>query len=239
MSGLLALLGGQEHTPGCESIDRALLDDTGVRSPSVAVLLAGTTPRRRAFKMAEARRYWAQFGARVRFAFTGRPDEIEHAMDVLEDPDVVVFTGGRPWLLHARLEGTPVLERVLALWRSGVPLSGSSAGAMAVCEWRHALQPRHPTLLVPGFGLVGGSVAAPHFDLYGMSRWAPWVVRRYPQLQVLGLEDRTALVGRDGEYRVLGAGSVALLRGGGTRRFGTQTRVPLGAWLDQALTRGA
>lgn len=227
MSGLLALVGGAEHTAGCEPIDRRLLAGSG-RRPEVTVLLAATAPRRRAYKIAEAQRYWAAFGARVRFGFSGRPDDVEQTLAVLADPDLVVFTGGHPWLLHARIKGTPVLDRVLELWHGGVPLSGSSAGAIALCEWRQQLRPPRPFRLVPAaFGLVRDSAAAPHFDLPAIRRWAYLVVRRHPLLQVLGLSDRTALIGRDGTFDVVGAGSFTRLTGGELRSYPAGAQVAL------------
>ena len=230
MTGLLALLGGQEHTPGCESIDRRLLEEARHDAPRVAVVLAATTPRRRAFKTNEAKTYWNGLGVDVDFAMNGGPKETERAMAALEDPDIVVMTGGHPWLLHARLDGSPVLKRILELWEGGVPLSGSSAGAIALCEWRQHLQPPRPFRLVRAFGLVRGCAAAPHFDRYGLDRWAWQVSKRNPQLRILGLNDRTALVGRDGEFTVYGASSVAVLE---NQRL---TRLPRRGSLQLAMT---
>ncbi len=128
MSGLLALFGGQEHTPAA-----SVQDQRG------AELLG-------------------RAGVQVRFAFAGGPDEVAQSLGALEDPDLVVMTGGH---LHARLDGSPVHDRILDLWRKGVPISGSSAGAIALCEWRQYLQPPRPLKLVPAaFGLVPGTAAA-------------------------------------------------------------------------------
>jgi cyanophycinase len=229
MTGLLALLGGQEHTPGCEDIDRRLLQDSASATPSVTVVLAATTPRRRAFKSNEASTYWHRLGVDVQFAMNGGPDETERALAALEAPDIVVLTGGHPWLLHARLDGSPVLRRILELRDQGVPLSGSSAGAIAMCEWRQHLQPPRPFQLVRAFGLVRGCAAAPHFDRYGLSRWAAQVGRRYPKLRILGLDDRTALIGRDGEFTVYGSGGVTVLEGR------TVTRIPRSGSLELAM----
>jgi hypothetical protein len=96
MAGVVAILGGQEHHPGCEPIDRRLLADPGVRRPSVTVLLMATVPRRIDAKIAESTGYWRALGARVRFAYTGGPDQTRDALDALTDPDLVVLTGGRP-----------------------------------------------------------------------------------------------------------------------------------------------
>lgn len=212
MTGLLALLGGQEHTAGCEVVDRLLLQEAGHSAPTVTVVLAATTPRRRAFKVNEALSYWGALGVAVRFAMAGGPSEEDQAMTALADPDLVVLTGGHPWLLHKRLEGSPVLQRIVELWHAGVPLSGSSAGAIALCEWRQRLQPPRPFQLVHGaLSLVARTAAAPHYDRYGLRHWSLRVSAAYPRLRILGLTDRTALVGRDGDFRVHGAGTVTLL----------------------------
>lgn len=229
MTGLLALLGGQEHTAGCEPIDRRLLEEAHSSSPRVTVVLAATTPRRRAFKINEAQTYWNALGVDVDCAMTGGSHEKQRALEALADPDIVVMTGGHPWLLHARLDGSAVLARILELWHSGVPLSGSSAGAIALCEWRQHLQPPRPFQLVRAFGLVRGCAAAPHFDRYGLERWAWQVSRRNPDLRILGLNDRTGLIGRDGEFSVYGASSVAVLE---RRRL---TRLRRGASLQLAM----
>ena len=219
MTGLLALLGGREHTTGCEPIDRRLLEEVGRSHPEVTVVLAATTPRRRQFKKHEALTYWNALGCRVQFAMTGGHDETERSLQALADPDIVVMTGGHPWLLHRRLEGSPVWDRIVELWRDGVPLSGSSAGAIALCEWRQRLQPPRPFRLVRAFGLVPGTAAAPHFDTYALQRWASQVGVRHPWMRILGLDDCTALVGRGSEFTVHGAGAVTLLQAGSQLRF--------------------
>ena len=231
MTGLLALLGGQEHTEGCQPIDRRLLAEARRDKPSVTVVLAATTPRRRAFKINEALTYWGGLGVAVQFALAGGPDETPRALNALADPDLVVLTGGHPWLLHARLDTSPVRRRILELWRRGVPVSGSSAGAIALCEWRQCLRPPHPLRLVRAFGFVAGTAAAPHYDRYGLNRWVAQVSRRHPRLQILGLTDRTALVGRDGHYAVYGQRAITIVQGPSVAAFapGASVEVDLAA----------
>jgi cyanophycinase-like exopeptidase len=220
MSGTLALIGGQEHMPGSEPIDRMLLRDIGVSHPHVTVVLAGTSPRRRAFKINEAETYWAQLGGHVSFVFTGAPDETDAGLTALADPDLVVFTGGHPWLFHQRLDQHPqIVDRILDLSNSGVPLAGSSAGAMAMCEWRQRMRPPRPLQLVRALGLVPRSAVAPHFPRYGIPHVASWAIRRHPFLRVLGLQDQTALVGRNGRFQVVGTGTVTVLGQHGPARY--------------------
>lgn len=229
MTALLALLGGQEHTPGCEDIDRRLLEETGRSTPQVTVMLAATSPRRRAYKMQEALTYWGGMGVPVCFAMNGGPDELERSLVALEDPDLVVMTGGHPWLLHARLEGSRVLARIRELAAQGVPLSGSSAGAIAMCEWRQYFRPPNPLKLVRAFGLVPGTAAAPHFNLYGLDRWVARISRQHPHLEILGLDDRTAVIGKGTDFSVYGSGAVTVVQGGRLRRFSRGASLQLGA----------
>lgn len=229
MTGLLALLGGQEHTPGCEDIDRRLLEDCGSATPQVTVVLAATSPRRRAYKMQEALTYWGALGVPVRFAMNGGPDELDRSLAALENPDLVVMTGGHPWLLHARLEGSRVLARIRELAADGVALSGSSAGAIAMCEWRQYFRPPNPLKLVRAFGLVPGTAAAPHFDRYGLDRVVTRISRQYPHLEILGLEDKTAVVGRGTDFQVHGRGGVTVVHGGRLQRFPAGALLQLGS----------
>lgn len=227
MSGLVAILGGQEHLPGVEPIDRRLLAESGMRRPTVAVLLAATVPNRIRAKIAESLAYWPRLGARVRFAYTGGSDETGQALEALADPDLVVLTGGRPWLLQRRLTA-PVVERLLCLSDDGVPLSGSSAGAMALGRWRVDIRPDRVPRLRAGLGLVPGA-AAPHYGRHGLHHASRVLAHRHPDVPFLGLQDRTALVGRAGSYEVVGAGSATVLRGGTRRRYPGGAAVTLGS----------
>jgi hypothetical protein len=149
VTGLVAALGGHEHQPGCEPIDRRLLAESGLRRPTVAVLLAATVPRRVEAKIAEATTYWHRLGARVRIGFT-------HAARHVED------------------RSTPWADRTSSSQIAGV------------------------------------------------------VARFCPDLTVLGLPDRTALIGRDGTYEVVGVGTCTVVRGGHRRQH------PPGAAVDLA-----
>lgn len=225
MSGLVAIIGGQEHHPGCEPIDRRLLAESGLTRPTVTVLLAATVPRRIRAKIAESTRYWQRLGAHVRFAYTGGPDETERALETLLDTDLIVLTGGRPWLIQRRLTA-PVVERLLRLSDEGVPLSGSSAGAMALCTWRVDLRPGRPPGMRAGLGLVPGA-AAPHFDHRATRNVARMVALHHSDVTFLGIPDRTALIGRAGRYEVVGSGSCAILRGATVQRHPGGARVTL------------
>lgn len=211
--GPIALLGGLEHREGTEPIERTLLDLTGVAAPRVAVLPVASSGRQVGMVAALARTYWSGLGADVRVAL---PDGNGSgpALDAVAGADVVVLTGGVPNRLVAALGASPVWEAALQRWHDGAALVGSSAGAMSLFRWRLRLYPPHPLALVPGLGPLDGWVVAPHFSRFRAERYAAAVARRFGGLGVLGIDERTGLVGRGDRFTVVGDGTVTLVNGG-------------------------
>ena len=209
MTGMVALVGGSEHTPGCEATDRLLLRQSGLRHPEVVVVLAASPDRRRCFKRREADGWWPPLGARVRCAFAGEADPVGRAAVLLAAADLIVLAGGRPWLLYRRLRDTSLGALLRERWELGVPISGSSAGAMALAEAAWSFRAAAPFQPSGGLGLVPGTLVAPHAGRHGVDRWAALTQAAHPGLEVLGIPDRTALlVHPDGERTVAGPGAL-------------------------------
>jgi len=212
MTGPVALLGGLEHTPGCEPIDRVLLARCGVRTPQVAVLLAASPVRRRAYKIKEATSWWAGLGARARCAWAGEPDPQQRSHTLIAEADLIVLTGGRPWLAARRLVDGPLAAALRAASEAGVPVLGSSAGAMVAGAALWSFAPR--SLMVPraGLGLAPGMLVAPHSGRHGIDEWAAVTQAGHPHLDVVGIPDHTALIVNDGDVHTLGGGAARRYR---------------------------
>jgi cyanophycinase len=228
-NGPVALLGGHEHRRGTAAIERAILDELGAHAPQVTVLPVASAPRQVGMVASLARNHWARLGARVRIAVPDRRGA-DHAMDAVAGADVIVLTGGVPNRLVAALGASPVWDLVVERWRQGAAISGASAGAMSLFAWRLALYPPNPLELIAGLGALDGWVAAPHFSRFRADRWAGPVTRRFGELGVLGIDERTALVGRGGRFTVVGDGLVTLLREGrpSAHRQGDRLELDLG-----------
>lgn len=229
--GPIALMGGFEHRFLSQPVDRWLLEQTGATDPHVVVVPAGSSRRRMPSTAALARTYWTGLGARTSFAL---PDggRSSLALEALETADVIVLTGGLPGRIVTSLGQSPVWGRVLERWQAGAAIAGSSAGSMALFEWRLRLLPTHPFQLVPGLGPLSWYVTLPHFDRYLAGHplrrtWLAHMTRNFRGLGVLGLDEGTALAGREGDYRVLGRGSVTVLRGGRWRIYPSGADVPV------------
>jgi cyanophycinase-like exopeptidase len=109
-----------------------------------------------------------------------------------------------------------VWKAIAAAWRAGAALAGSSAGAMALCEWC-LVQTSWPGEVyersVDALGLIPGCAILPHFDVLG-DAWIPWAQEGLGQnAQVIGIDERTAAVLRDGSWEVVGPGAVTILQG--------------------------
>lgn len=225
-AGPVALLGGHEHRQGNEAIEHTLLDQAGVAAPRVAVLPVASARRQAGMVAALARNYWTNLGASVRIAMPDRGGS-RQALQAVADADVIVLTGGVPNRLVAALGASPVWDLILQRWRDGAAISGSSAAAMSLFTWRLRLYPPNMLDLIPGLGPLRGWIAAPHFNRFRAHRWAEWLSHRFGDLGLLGLDEGTAIIGRQGRFTVAGKGAVTLIRDGhtGVHRAGARLRL--------------
>lgn len=232
MPGPIGLLGGLEHYEPMLPVDRRMLDEVGVFAPEVVILPLASFKSQAAAAGNLAVAHWGRLGARARVVLPESGGD-RSALELVEGADVIVLPGGVPNRLMAALSGTPLLDAIVARWEAGAGLTGSSAGAIALFERRLNLYPPDPFRLIPGLGLLDGYVVAPHFDRLRVRRWFSPFLKRMGGLGVLGIDESTGVVGRDGDLRVLGGGSVTLARPSSIEVY------PTGALLDRDLVRRA
>ena len=140
----------------------------------------------------------------------------------VEGAGLVYLSGGNPPYCASTLRGSLVWQAVHRAWQEGAALAGCSAGAMSLTGWVPDL--RHPLRDAdPGLGVVPGLRVIPHFDRF--SAWMPDLVTRYlarspEDVAVVGVDEDTALVHRDGAWTVQGRQSVWVLTSEGRTGFG-------------------
>ena len=222
VSGRLALVGGDEFRPGCESMDTAILTATGKSSPVVLIVPIAAAFENPARAADNGVRHFRALGAD---AAPLMALGLDHAMDAgmaaeAESADIVYLTGGSPSHLLDTLRDSLLLGGIQAMLERGGTLAGSSAGAMVMGsrmrfrEWRRTL------------GIAAGIATLPHHE-----RADPDTVLeelRSSVLRVQGAPCLTAVFGIDGAagvlsgpggWTALGAGRVTVYEGGGWRRF--------------------
>jgi len=230
--GPVALVGAGEFLAPMAEFDRGLLEATGRSRPRVVILPTASAPEGE-----QTFRTWAEMGVEH---FSALGAEVEpvlvrtvadaHDGAVLQaigEADVVYLSGGRPRHLIEVLRGSPLGAAVAAANARGAVVAGCSAGAMALVgrsvEFR--LLPRvkvplpFPIRWPEGLALVNGVAVLPHYDAWPEPLIALVALQAPRSAIVLGIDEHTAVVGRDGAWQVHGDGRVTVWRGRRRERF--------------------
>jgi cyanophycinase len=225
--GPIALVGSGEFLPGMSEIDAALLAATGRRRPRVVILPTASWPDGE-----EVFRRWASMGAEH---FTALGAEVEPVLvrdrfdaeddahvQAIGEADLIYLSGGKPGHLTATLVGSPVGQALLAANQRGATLAGCSAGAMTLADRHWDFRRRRlfwPVRWRDGLGLVPGASVIPHYDAFPEPMAAMLVLQAPRGIATLGIDEETALVGRDGSWQVEGSGRVTVWRGRHRQRY--------------------
>jgi cyanophycinase len=221
--GPLALVGGDELHPGNEAQDRVLVDAAGA---GPAFVLATAAARHRPdLAVRDAAEWFGGLGLEVEELPATKRSHATSA-EVAERARAGRFfylVGGDPGLVPKTLAGTPVWDAIVEAWRGGAALAGSSAGAMALGEWtliRDKMPGDDRRQYRPALGLVRGIAVLPHYDTFGQG-WVDSALAGAPRDDVVlvGVDERSAALWRDGGWRSYGPGGVTVIAGGEQRRF--------------------
>ncbi len=237
MNGLIALLGSGEYLPVVNDIDRYLLDQMvgADRAPRVvcfptAAGSEGEASITRWMQMGEE--HFRALGADVTALHITNRNEANdpHFAAVIEQADLIYFSGGNPSYLYETMQATQAWEAVLSALGRGATFAGCSAGAMFVGEFlpdMRGLSLRQKK----AFGFLPKSHIFPHFD-----RMVAWRGITIPILQplipageyALGLDEDTALVGRLGQtWQVMGRQQVYVITRTHVQSFSAGEQVTL------------
>ncbi len=225
MAGLLALVGGDEFHPGNEEQDRLLVQ--AAASGPAFVLPTAAARSRPDLAVATAQRWFRGLGWEVEgLDVLSRTDANSRELAARASQGGFFYlAGGDPGHLARTLVGTRVWAAIRERWLEGAALAGSSAGAMALCEWtliRASWPNRSRRRDEAALNVVPGTAVLPHYDTFG-HRWVTSAREALPQAVLLGLDERTAAVW-DGRWRAAGPGRVVIA---GRRRQREFAREPI------------
>ena len=220
MPGSIALVGAGEFLPVMASIDAELLASVGRARPRVAVLPTASWPDGEAVYQRWATLgldHFEGLGAEVELvSVRERADADDPAnAQAVGEADLVYLSGGKPDYLLDVLSGSAVWAAALAAHARGSVIAGCSAGAMVLCAQlaRFRTPPHIPLGFQAGLGLVAGAAVLPHYDRFPETLAAVRVARAPRGTVVLGIDEDTAAIGRDGAWTVRGTGRVTVWRG--------------------------
>jgi cyanophycinase len=237
----VALVGSGEFLAVMETVDAKLLEGRPRRAVVVPTAAALEGDDRVSYWLGLGRTHYEAMGVEpVLLDVRTRADAEDPATAALVDgAGLVYFSGGDPHHLSETLRDTALWRAVVTAWRRGAALGGCSAGAMALTSGapdnllpgRGAARPAPERPHVAnGLGLVPNLAVIPHFDQ--MERWRPGALEWFaawqpPGTTLVGVEEETALVARNGRWEVEGSGSVWVLEAGGRALYAAGDGVPL------------
>lgn len=230
---LLGLLGSGEFEPWAEEVDRWLLA-RATGDGSVLLLPTASAPEGRGvFERwaALGREHYGRQGVTAEvLPLRTREDASRPELAArLRSASMVFFSGGNPAYLAACLRDTPFWRALLEEMERGLAYGGCSAGVAALGELApdsSRLPPSAEDLGHPGLRLFPGLCFGPHWD--ALDSFAPGlrdlVVASVPEgCRLLGLDERTAIVGDGRAWTVMGAGAAWLRDGGAWTTFPSGT----------------
>jgi cyanophycinase len=240
MDGTVALVGSGEFTPSMEDVDRVLLLATGRARPRVVVLPTASWPDGEdTFRgwAAQGDAHFAALGAEVEQVLVrGAQDANDPAAAAaIGEADLVYLSGGKPGHLLDALGDGGVGDALRAAHARGAVVAGCSAGAMVLAG--HQLRSagrwfvRFPIGWRDALGIVPATIVIPHYDAFPEPLSAAMAFAAPAGCLALGIDEGTALVGRDGTWQVYGRGRVTVWRGRHRERLraGDTLRLPVAA----------
>ena len=223
----MALVGAGAFLQGMVAFDRDLLASIGRARPRVAILPTAAAPDGEL-----TFRQWIELGV-GHFAALGAEVEAvvvrdragaddDGAVQAIGEADLIYLTGGRSVHLRAALDGTRVGAAVRAANQRGATIAGCSAGAMVLASW----QPEFRRTPLPwplrwrgGLGIVGGTAVLPHYDAWPEPIVALMALQAPRDVAVLGIDEDTAILVREGGWQVHGRARVTVWRGRHRERY--------------------
>jgi cyanophycinase len=210
-AGLLGLVGGDEFHPGNEPHDARLAASAHGPAYVLATAAARSRPE---LAVRNAQTWFRRFGLDVAElpVYTRTQAHNPALAQAAALAGFCYIPGGDPGLVASVLRDSPVGDAIIAAWRSGAALAGSSAGAMALCAdtlVRESFPGHTQRRAVPGLGVVPGAAVLPHHDTFG-ERWYPSARAALPDAVLIGVDERTCALWDSGVWRCLGAGGVTV-----------------------------
>ncbi len=234
MVGKIILAGGHELRPGCEEMDRRVLETAGGRDARVVFLPTAVAHYDPVGSGRGAVAYWGRLGAHCDVAMIlNRADADDPRWArIIEDGTLIYLGGGDPDVLLDALQGSTAWEAVRRAHERGAVVGGSSAGAMVVCGQTLIPGRGSGTLdqapWAPGLGLVPNALVWPHYtpDKEGAANdlAARLAAEVSPSLALLGIPEQQGLLGGADGWEVAGRGPIVVFQHGRTRSYGAGAR---------------
>jgi cyanophycinase-like exopeptidase len=218
MSGTIALVGSGEWLPVMLDLERELLNNQNPVYVQLSTAAGQESPARLEHWKSLAQNQAKSLSVESRWlpVFDQESANNPELAEKIKGAGLIYLSGGDPTYLAETLRDSLVWKAIVKEWENGASLAGCSAGAMALTTWvpKMRIKIGKNNEDVKGLGLLPNIRVIPHFDR--MLGWIPDVITRYllntpPGVTLVGIDERTALVGGVNNWTVKGEQSVWVL----------------------------
>ena len=143
----------------------------------------------------------------------------EKSIDKVRKSDILFFTGGDQLNITSLMGGTPLHDLLHQRHDDGVVIAGSSAGAammsssMITSGESNSAPMVSGVQIAPGMDLIDGTIIDTHFSQRGRYGRLLTAIAHYPQAIGIGLDEKTAIVMKEGKIKAIGEGVVTIIDG--------------------------
>ena len=132
----------------------------------------------------------------------------KEVVEALGRSRLIFMLGGFPHYLAQTLMDSLSWGAILAAYRDGAVIAGSSAGAMVLCDYYYDPEAKK---VERGLNLIPRACLLPHHNTFGES-WATELAQRLPDILLIGIDEETGMIndGPEGQWQIYGKGSVTL-----------------------------
>ncbi|HLM02401.1 MAG TPA: cyanophycinase [Pyrinomonadaceae bacterium] len=216
----LIAIGGGEFSETADILQEFLGLLKGRRDPQITVMTVATNEPEKA-----ASKYNSMFRSKgIRHVsvidISEREDAFqESALKRVREADALFFTGGDQLNVTSLLGGSPLHDLIHERITDEFIIAGTSAGAAMmsnsmVVSGRNDTPPQVGGVeIAPGMDLLSGTIIDTHFTQRGRHGRLMTAIAHYPQDLGIGVDERTAVVVRGSEFKVLGEGVVTIFDG--------------------------
>lgn len=210
--GILLLEGGCEFQGKMEEPDRKALALAGGKIAKVVIITTAAAPDNNSIRAGNIALEWFRtLGARNILALPIIDKESANDPELsaeLDRANLIYILGGFPGYLCHTLTESRCLDALWCAYQKGAVLSGSSAGAMVLCEWYFDPVSKK---IEKGFGALKDVLLIPHHDTFGRS-WHSLYFDKISDIRCIGIDEQTGMMNQADRHRwtVYGKGGVAL-----------------------------
>ena len=226
MSGTIALVGSGEWLPVMLDLEKELLNNQNPVYVQLSTAAGQESPARLEHWKNLAQNQAKSLSVESRWlpVFDQESANNPELAEKIKGAGLIYLSGGDPTYLAETLRDSLVWKAIVKEWENGASLAGCSAGAMALTTWvpRMRIKIGKNNEDVKGLGLLPNIRVIPHFDR--MLGWIPDIITRYllntpPGVTLVGIDEKTALVGGINSWTVKGEQSVWVLTHDGREEF--------------------